>query len=80
MSQEVLIQRSQQVKFDLGLTPGRRRLGEKLREEKLREEKEREGTVDCLGVELSSYRKIKSIYPHKTNVFRGILESACQAL
>ena len=38
MSQEVMIQRSQQVKFDLGLTPGRRRLGEKLREEKVREE------------------------------------------
>ena len=30
MSQEVMIQRSQQVKFDLGLTPGRRILGEKL--------------------------------------------------
>ena len=38
MSQEVMIQRSQQVKFDLGLTPGRRRLGEKLKEEKIREE------------------------------------------
>ena len=38
MSQEVMIQRSQQVKFELGLTPGRRRLGEKLREEKVREE------------------------------------------
>ena len=38
MSQEVMIQRSQQVKFDLGLTPGRRRLGEKLGEEKVREE------------------------------------------
>ena len=38
MSQEVMTQRSQQVKFDLGLTPGRRRMGEKLREEKIREE------------------------------------------
>ena len=34
MSQEVMIQRSQQVKFDLGLTSGRRTLGEKLGEEK----------------------------------------------
>jgi len=37
MSQEIVVTRSQQVKFDLGLTPGRRRLGEKLREERLRE-------------------------------------------
>ena len=38
MSQEAMIQRSQQVKFDFGLTPGRRRLGEKLREEEVWEE------------------------------------------
>jgi hypothetical protein len=47
MSQEVMVQRSQQVKFDLGLTPGRRRLGEKLREERLREEAEREIKQEC---------------------------------
>ncbi|XP_052787573.1 kinesin-like protein KIF23 isoform X2 [Mya arenaria] len=37
ISQEIMVQRSQQVKFDLGFTPGRRRLGEKIREEQLRE-------------------------------------------
>lgn len=40
MSQEVMVQRSQQVKFDLGLTPGRRRLGEKLKGEKMMREME----------------------------------------
>ncbi|XP_060599455.1 kinesin-like protein KIF23 [Ruditapes philippinarum] len=50
MSQEVMVQRSQQVKFDLGLTPGRRRLGEKLREERLREEAEREIKQELMPV------------------------------
>ncbi|XP_045184696.2 kinesin-like protein KIF23 isoform X1 [Mercenaria mercenaria] len=50
MSQEVMVQRSQQVKFDLGLTPGRRRLGEKLREERMREEAEREKEREMMPV------------------------------
>ena len=47
MSQEILVQKSQQVKFDLGLTPGRRRLAEKLREQKMIiDEQEREGNAE----------------------------------
>ncbi|XP_052261516.1 kinesin-like protein KIF23 isoform X2 [Dreissena polymorpha] len=42
MSQEIMVQRSQQVKFDLGLAPGRRRLGERLMEERIQEERLRE--------------------------------------
>ena len=51
MSQEIMIQRAQQVKFDLGLTPGRRRLGEKLREEKARDE----GIVKILKFRTHNY-------------------------
>jgi len=46
MSQEVMVMKSQQVKFDLGLTPGRRRIGEKIREDRQREaEVKREGNM-----------------------------------
>ena len=51
MSQEIMIQRVKQVKFDLGLTPGRRRLGEKLREEKARDE----GTIKILKFRTTEY-------------------------